>query len=80
MGFQHASACKFDGLDHGHTGNVSSVDVAIEPDVVRLAVGAAGDAELELWGLRRKRELFESVFKRRLEATAPEREPLATNG
>src|SRR5204863_3424435 len=69
-----------DGLDHGHTGNVSSVDVAIEPDVVRLVVRATGDAELELWGLRRKRELFENVFKRRVEAVAPEREALTTNG
>jgi exopolyphosphatase/guanosine-5'-triphosphate,3'-diphosphate pyrophosphatase len=69
-----------DGLDHGHAGNVERIEVAIEPEVVRLTVWAAADAELELWGLRRKRELFESVFKRRLEAVAPEREALTANG
>jgi hypothetical protein len=32
-----------------------------------LRVHARGDAELELWGARRKRDLFERVFDRELE-------------
>ena len=69
-----------DGLDRGHDGTIQEVDVTLDGDTVRLAVRAEGDAELELWGVRRKRELFESVFKRRVEAVAPEREALTTNG
>ena len=34
---------------------------------VQLAVSSAGDADVDVWGARRKRELFEKVFSRRLE-------------
>jgi hypothetical protein len=37
---------------------------------VLLHVRAHGDPELELWGARRKRDLFERVFDRELELTA----------
>jgi exopolyphosphatase/guanosine-5'-triphosphate,3'-diphosphate pyrophosphatase len=56
-----------DGLDRGHSGVVDAIDVDVLPDRVRLTVYAAGDADLELWGVRRKRDLFERVFDRRLE-------------
>jgi len=37
---------------------------------VLLHIRASGDPELELWGARRKRELFERVFSREVEFTA----------
>jgi hypothetical protein len=36
-------------------------------DLVVLRVTAHDDAELELWGARRRRELFEKVYQRELE-------------
>jgi hypothetical protein len=56
-----------DGLDRGHAGVVDALDVDLLADRARLTVYAAGDADLELWGVRRKRDLFERVFNRRLE-------------
>lgn len=56
-----------DGLDRGHSGVVDAIDVDLSPDRAQLTVYAAGDADLELWGVRRKRDLFERVFGRRLE-------------
>ncbi|HEX4978786.1 MAG TPA: Ppx/GppA phosphatase family protein [Acidimicrobiales bacterium] len=56
-----------DGLDRGHASVVEGVDVEITEKAVRLAVASSADVDLELWGVRRKRELFESVFDRRLE-------------
>ncbi|HEX9546928.1 MAG TPA: hypothetical protein VF942_06295 [Acidimicrobiales bacterium] len=56
-----------DGLDRSHTQAVESIGVKLEPDRVRLVVQARGDIDLELWGLRRKRELFERVFELPLE-------------
>jgi exopolyphosphatase/guanosine-5'-triphosphate,3'-diphosphate pyrophosphatase len=58
-----------DGLDRGRTGAVTGVDVRIGPSLVLLRLRAAGDAELELWGARRKRELFERVYDRDVEVT-----------
>lgn len=55
-----------DGLDRGHTGVVDGVDVKIQFDAVVLRLHAAGDDELELWGVRRKRDLFARVFGRPL--------------
>jgi exopolyphosphatase/guanosine-5'-triphosphate,3'-diphosphate pyrophosphatase len=51
-----------DGLDRSHAAVVDTIDVKVEPTGVRLLVHARGDVDLELWGLRRKRELFERVF------------------
>jgi len=51
-----------DGLDRSHAGAVDAIDVKIEPGQVRMLVHARSDVDLELWGLRRKRELFERVF------------------
>ena len=56
-----------DGLDRGHAGTVDGVEVSVEDDRVELRLLATGDTELDLWGARRKRALFESVFGRRLE-------------
>lgn len=58
-----------DGLDRGRTGAVEAVDVQIGPSLVLCRLHTRGDAELELWGARRKRELFERYFDRDLEIT-----------
>ena len=55
-----------DGLDRSHTAGIDGVDVEIDHKDVNLRVHARADVELELWGLRRKRDLFEKVFKRKL--------------
>jgi exopolyphosphatase / guanosine-5'-triphosphate,3'-diphosphate pyrophosphatase len=51
-----------DGLDRSHSGAVDAIDVKIERSQIRMLVHARSDVDLELWGLRRKRELFERVF------------------
>ncbi|MGH9152738.1 MAG: HD domain-containing protein [Acidimicrobiales bacterium] len=61
-----------DGLDRAHAGAVEDVDVAIGDDRVELRVRARTDADLELWGARRKRALFEQVTGRRLELEVAE--------
>ena len=62
-----------DGLDRGRRGVVEDVDVEIGADLVVLRLHARDDAELELWGVRRRRDLFEKVFERELEATVARR-------
>jgi exopolyphosphatase/guanosine-5'-triphosphate,3'-diphosphate pyrophosphatase len=52
-----------DGLDRSHTGSVESIGVKLEDRRARLLIHANNDIDLELWGLRRKRELFERVFE-----------------
>ena len=59
-----------DGLDRGRKQLVAEVNVRVGPELVLLHVRANGDPELELWGARRKRDLFERVFDRELELTA----------
>ena len=49
---------------------VSAVAARVSPSLVLLRLTTSGDPELELWGARRKRELFEKVFDRELELTA----------
>ncbi|HEX6394325.1 MAG TPA: Ppx/GppA phosphatase family protein [Acidimicrobiales bacterium] len=56
-----------DGLDRSHGGPVTDVSVKARPGVVEVTVDADDDIDLEIWGLRRKRELFERVFDCKLE-------------
>jgi exopolyphosphatase/guanosine-5'-triphosphate,3'-diphosphate pyrophosphatase len=58
-----------DGLDRGRSGAVTGVEVQVGPNLVLLRLRATGDAELERWGARRKRDLFERYFDRDLEIT-----------
>jgi exopolyphosphatase/guanosine-5'-triphosphate,3'-diphosphate pyrophosphatase len=58
-----------DGLDRSHGGPVQDVKVKARPGVVEVTVDADDDIDLEIWGLRRKRELFERVFDSKLEVT-----------
>lgn len=62
-----------DGVDRGRRGSVESLDVEIGTDLVVLRLHARDDAELALWGVRRRRELFEKVFQRELEAIVARR-------
>ena len=50
---------------------IEGVDVEIGADLVVLRLHTHDDAELELWGVRRRRDLFEKVYERELEATVP---------
>jgi exopolyphosphatase / guanosine-5'-triphosphate,3'-diphosphate pyrophosphatase len=59
-----------DGLDRSRRGVVEDVRVDLGTDLVMLRVTALDDAELELWGARRRRELFEKVYARELEVVA----------
>ena len=62
-----------DGLDRGRRGIVVDVDVQVGADLVVLRLNTSDNAELELWGVRRRRDLFEKVFERELEATVVRR-------
>ncbi len=68
-----------DGLDRGRRGVVDGLDVDIGADLVMLRLHSCDNAELELWGVRRRRDLFEKVFERELEATVARRasEPMS---
>jgi exopolyphosphatase/guanosine-5'-triphosphate,3'-diphosphate pyrophosphatase len=59
-----------DGLDRSRSGVVHDVDVRVGPSLVVVRLHSDRDPELELWGARRKRELFERVFERDLEFSA----------
>jgi exopolyphosphatase/guanosine-5'-triphosphate,3'-diphosphate pyrophosphatase len=58
-----------DGLDRGRRGVVEDLRATVGADLVVLRLTTNGDPELELWGARRRRELFEKVFDRELELT-----------
>jgi exopolyphosphatase/guanosine-5'-triphosphate,3'-diphosphate pyrophosphatase len=56
-----------DGLDRGRRGGVDDIDVRVGKDLVVVRLATGDDAELELWGARRRRDLFEKVYGRELE-------------
>jgi len=57
-----------DGLDRGRSGAVDGIEVVLDGSQVRLVAKAGGaDITLELFGARRKRELFERAFDRHLD-------------
>lgn len=58
-----------DGLDRSRRQVVRHVQVRVGPSVVLVGLDSDGDPELELWGARRKRDLFERVFEREVEIT-----------
>ena len=55
-----------DGLDRSHSGVVSGISCRITHKRVEITLKARGDAELELWGARSKRDFFADVFGRNL--------------
>jgi exopolyphosphatase/guanosine-5'-triphosphate,3'-diphosphate pyrophosphatase len=68
-----------DGLDRGRRGLVDGFDAEIGPQLVVLRLRTHGDPELELWGARRKRDLFERVFDRELELTLAHPAPVGAH-
>jgi exopolyphosphatase/guanosine-5'-triphosphate,3'-diphosphate pyrophosphatase len=58
-----------DGLDRSRSEAVDHLDVSIGPSLVVIRLRSSRDMELELWGARRKLELFEKVFERDVEFT-----------
>ena len=58
-----------DGLDRSRNQNVYGLDAMVTPSLVLLRVRTLADAELEVWGARRKRALLEKVIDRELELT-----------
>ncbi len=55
-----------DGLDRGRRQRVQDVDVSFDDEAVTITLHADGDPELEQWGARRRADLFERVFRRKL--------------
>ena len=51
-----------DGLDRRHQGRIRTLRATIEDNALVLNVEGPDDLTLEQWGLRRKADLFESVF------------------
>lgn len=58
-----------DGLDRSRNQNVYGLDAMITPSLILLRLRTLDDAELEIWGARRKRVLLEKVLDRELELT-----------
>lgn len=53
-----------DGLDRSHSQVIQGLRCRIDGERVKCTLAAKSDAELEVWGARRKRELFVKTFKR----------------
>jgi exopolyphosphatase/guanosine-5'-triphosphate,3'-diphosphate pyrophosphatase len=53
-----------DGLDRSHANVVRDLRCRVNGNDVKCAIKTRWDAQLEIWGAKRKRELFEKVFKR----------------
>ena len=51
-----------DGLDRSHNDAVDVVTASVHGDRVALTMAGSQDTDLERWGVRRKRSLFEKVF------------------
>lgn len=65
-----------DALDRAHTSAVTGLGVDLRGGRVRLELLGGEDIELECWALRRKRGLFEQVFRRSLEVVNADRAEL----
>jgi exopolyphosphatase/guanosine-5'-triphosphate,3'-diphosphate pyrophosphatase len=55
-----------DGLDRSHTSVVTNLTCRIDDDRVKCVLSTRADAELEIWGARRKMDWFEKVFGREI--------------
>lgn len=53
-----------DGLDRSHCSVVQDLRAKLDDNSVKMTVHARSDAELEIWGARRKMKWFEKVFHR----------------
>ena len=58
-----------DGLDRGYAQLVRGVRCRISDKNIDVTLTATADAELELWGARRKRDLAEETFGKKIKFT-----------
>ncbi|HKI47110.1 MAG TPA: Ppx/GppA phosphatase family protein [Balneolales bacterium] len=56
-----------DGLDRSHYQNVKDIRLEVFSDKIIITLFPKHDAELEIWGASRKKELFEDTFNRKLQ-------------
>ena len=56
-----------DGLDRGRGARVQSVDVGDDGETTRFTVHSADDLHAELYGVGKKKDLFEETFGRIVE-------------
>jgi exopolyphosphatase/guanosine-5'-triphosphate,3'-diphosphate pyrophosphatase len=56
-----------DGLDRSHHQLVQDVRIEVGAEQVTITAEVVGDAELEIWGARRKSRLLERALKRKVE-------------
>ena len=57
-----------DGLDRTHFSVVKTVDVKIGA-TIKIIAHVTGDAELEAWAAKGRADLFERIFRRRVQLT-----------
>ena len=63
-----------DGLDRGRSARVESVGARDDGAVTRLEVTSQGDLDAELYGVEKKKDLFEETFGRTVEVVVAGRE------
>jgi exopolyphosphatase / guanosine-5'-triphosphate,3'-diphosphate pyrophosphatase len=65
-----------DGLDRTHFSVVTTVDVKIGA-TIKIIAHVTGDAELEAWAAKGRADLFERIFRRRVQLTLKSQEDVA---
>ncbi|HTW93994.1 MAG TPA: hypothetical protein VMD30_04310, partial [Tepidisphaeraceae bacterium] len=55
-----------DGLDRSHSSVIQDLRCRIDGKHIRCILTARSDAELEIWGARRKMKWFERVFNKEI--------------
>ena len=65
-----------DGLDRTHFSVVTTLDVKIGA-TIKIIAHVTGDAELEAWAAKGRADLFERIFRRRVQLTLKAQEDAA---
>ena len=65
-----------DGLDRTHFSVVTTVDVKVGA-TIKIIAHVTGDAELEAWAAKGRADLFERIFRRRVQLTLKSQEDVA---
>lgn len=66
-----------DGLDRGHAATVEGVAVEVRDERIRLLLSSTDEPDLEVWGVRRKRDLLERLSGRDVDVVAADHPPVA---
>lgn len=61
-----------DGLDRSHFQTVTDLDAVMKDNTVEIQITVESDPQMEIWGAKRKRELFEDLFNKPLEILVKE--------